>query len=202
LAATKAPAEEPPAFVPAPKSLVSDRSAEQLALVNTGVGGAQNASLTNALKPIGTSTAIMRADTSTAQLVLTGGDAPFKLGEKRQIAIEFKSDVPLGLAVLMLHFDPKVIKVTAINPGSLLPPGNSASLTQSVDPKGIYMFSLSTFNGATPLRGAGSLVVIQVEAIGEGDAGFGFIKESLRLITPDARDIAAELLPVRVNSKQ
>ncbi len=202
LAATKAPAEELPAFVPAPKSLVSDRSAEQLALVNTNVGGAQNASLTNALKPIGTSTAIMRADTSAAQLVLTGGDAPFRLGEKRQMAIEFKSDVPLGLAVLMLHFDPKVIKVTAINPGSLLPPGNSASLTQSVDPKGIYMFSLSTFNGATPLRGAGSLVVIQVEAIGEGDAAFGFNKESLRLITPDARDIAADLLPVRVNTKQ
>ena len=200
--AAKAPAEDLPAFVPAPKSMVSDRSAEQLALVNTGVGGAQAASLTSALKPIETSTSIARPGAPLAQLILTGGDAPFKVGEKRQMAIEFKSDAPLGLAVLMLRFDPKVVKVTAINPGTLLPPGNKASLSQSVDPTGTYLFSLSTFNGSAALRGPGSLVLIQVEAIAEGDAAFGFDKESLRLITPDARDIAAELFPMRVAMKR
>jgi general secretion pathway protein D len=202
VAEVKTPAEDLPAFVPAPKSMVSDRSAEQLALVNTGVGGAQTASLTSALKPIETSTSIARPGTPSAQLILTGGETPFKLGEKRQMAIEFKSDSPLGLAILMLRFDPKVVKVTAINPGTLLPPGNTASLTQSLDPKGTYMFSLSTFNGAAALRGTGSLVLIQVEGIAEGDAAFGFDKESLRLITPDARDIAAELLPMRVAMKR
>lgn len=200
--AAKAPTEDLPAFVPAPKSMVSDRSAEQLAVVNTGVGGAQAASLTSALKPIETSTSIARPGAPLAQLILTGGDAPFKVGEKRQMAIEFKSDAPLGLAVLMLRFDPKVVKVTAINPGTLLPPGNKASLSQSVDPTGAYMFSLSTFNGSAALRGPGSLVLIQVEAIAEGDAAFGFDKESLRLITPDARDIAAELFPMRVAMKR
>lgn len=189
--------EELPAFVPAPKSMISERSAEQLALVNTGIGGAQNAALTSSPKPIETSTLIPLKGAPKAQMYLTGGVAPLKVGEKRQMAIELTTDMPVGLAILMLRFDPKVIKVTAINPGTLLPPGHSASMTQSVDPKGVYMFSLSTFNGATPLRGGGSLVLIQIEAIAEGDPAFSFDPQSLRLITPDARDIAVELVPVR-----
>ena len=193
--------EELPAFVPAPKSLVSDRSAEQLALVNTGVGGNQNASLTSMPKPIETSTMIARSGGPTASLHLTSGVAPFKVGEKRLLAIELKSDVPVGLAVLMLHFNPKVVKLRSINPGTLLPPGHKASLTQSVDPKGIYMFSISSFNGSTPLQGGGSLILIEAEAITDGDAGFGFNKESLRLITPDARDITVDLMPVRAIAK-
>ncbi len=189
--------EELPAFVPAPKSLVSDRSAEQLALVNTGIGGAQTAALTSSPKPIETSAILNRNGSPRAQLNLTGGVARLKAGEKRQMAIELKTDMPVGLAVLMLRFDPKVVKVTAINPGTLLPPGHTASLTQSVDPKGVYMFSISTFNGATPLRGGGSLVLIQIEAIAEGDPAFGFDTQSLRLITPDAHDIAVEFGPMR-----
>ena len=160
---------------------------EQLALVNTGIsGGAQNAAFTGAPKPIETSTILARNDSPEPKW-LKGGLAPFKAGEKRTMAIELKTDTPVGLAMLMLRFDPKVVKVKAINPGTLLPPGHKASLSQSVDPKGVYMLSLSTFNGATPLSGGGSLVLIQIEAIAEGDAAFGFDTESLRLITRIAR---------------
>lgn len=197
----KATIEELPAFVPAPKSMVSGRSAEQLALVNTGIGVSQNAALTSSAKPIETSTVLNFNSAPKAQLNLTGGIARLKAGEKRQLAIELATDMPVGLAVLMLRFDPKVVKVTAVNPGTLLPPGHTASLTQSVDPKGIYMFALSTFNGATPLRGGGSLVQIQIEAIAEGDPAFSFDPQSLRLITPDARDITVELVPVRGSVK-
>ena len=193
--------EEVPSFVPAPKSMVSGRSAEQLALVNTGIGGAQNAALTSTPKPIETSTILPLNNGPKAQMNLTGGIAPLKVGEKRQMAIELATDTPVGLAVLMLRFDPKVVKVTAINPGTLLPAGHTASLTQSVDPKGVYMFSLSTFNGATPLQGAGSLVLIQIEALAAGDPAFSFDSRSLRLITPDARDIAVQLVPVRGTAK-
>jgi general secretion pathway protein D len=193
---SKTSIEELPAFVPAPKSLISDRSAEQLALVNTGIGGAKTAALTSSPKPIETSI-LNRNGSPNAQLNLIGSGARLKAGEKRQLAIELKTDMPVGLAVLMLRFDPKVVKVTAINPGTLLPPGHTASLTQSVDPKGAYMLSLSTFNGATPLRGGGSLVLIQIEAIAEGDPAFGFDAQSLRLITPDARDITVEYGPMR-----
>ena len=185
--------EELPAFVPAPKSLVSDSSAEQLALVNT----AKPAALISSPKPIETSAILNRNGSPRAQLNLTGGLARLRAGEKRHMAIELKTEMPVGLAVLMLRFNPKVVKVTAIDPGTLLPPGHAASLTQSVDPKGVYMFSLSTFNGATPLKGGGSLVLIQIEGIAEGDPAFGFDPQSLRLITPDAQDISVEFGPMR-----
>ena len=200
LARVQTPSEELPAFVPAPKSLVSDRSAEQLALVNTGVGGTQNAILSSLPKPIETATTVSRS--GSAQLGLSSSNKPLKVGEKRQLAIELKSDVPLGLALMMLRFDPRVVKVSSISPGTLLPAGHSASLTQSVDPKGVYMISISTFNGSTPLRGAGSLVLIQVEGIAEGDAAFGFDKRTLRLIGTDARDVAVEVTPVLLTVKQ
>jgi general secretion pathway protein D len=200
VAQVQTPAEELPAFVPAPKSLVSDRSAQQLALVNTGVGGTQNAILSSLPKPIETATTVPR--NGSAQLGLSSSIEPLKVGEKRQLAIEFKSDVPLGLAVLMLRFDPKVVKVSSISPGTLLPAGHSASLTQSDDPKGVYMLSISTFNGATPLRGAGSLVLIQVEGIAEGDAAIGFDKATLRLIGIDSRDVAVQVTPVLLTVKQ
>ena len=199
--AEKPQIEELPSYVPAPKSLVSDRSAEQLALVNTGVAGNQNAALTSLPKPIETSTTPVRNNVPAAQLNLSAAAAPFKIGEKRLLAIQLNTDAPVGLAILMLRFDPKVVKLSAVNPGTLLPPGNKVSLTQSIDPKGMYVFSLSTFNGSTPLTGAGSLVLIQAEAIADGDAAFGFDKESLRLITADSRDISVEVTPVRGTTK-
>ena len=199
IAEVKTP-EELPAFVPAPKSLVSDRSAEQLALVNTGVGGTQNAMLSSLPKPI--ETAITRAGAGTAQLSLSNADQPMKIGEKRVLAIELKSDSPLGLSVLTLSFDPKVVKITSVKPGTLLPAGNSAGISQSIDPKGFYKISISSFNGAAPLQGAGSLMLIEVEAIADGDAGVGFDQQSLRLLSPDAREVRFEVLPVRISVKQ
>ena len=200
-AAAQTPTEELPAFVPAPKSLVSDRSAEQLALVNTGAGGTQNAVLSSLVKPIETSTTVSRND-SRAQLKLTSGSEPLKVGEKRQLAIELNSEAALGLTMLTLRFNPKVVKVSAVNPGTLLPAGNSAGLTQSIDPKGTYKVAISSFNGAAPLQGAGSLVLILVEGIAEGDAGFSFDQETLRLLGMDAREVTVELLPARLAVKR
>lgn len=202
VAQVQSPSEELPAFVPAPKSLVSERSAEQLALVNPGIAGTQNAVLSSLPKPIETAVTVSRNGSRTAQLSLTSDDTPLKVGEKRQFAIELKSDAPLALALLTLRFDPRVVKIAAITPGTLLPAGNTAGLTQSIDPKGVYMISVSTFNGAAPLLGGGSLVLIEVEGIAEGDAGFSFDKDTLRLIATDTRDVAVELLPRRVLVKQ
>ena len=194
--------EELPAFVPAPKSLVSDRSAEQLALVNTGVGGTQNAVLSSLVKPIETSTTASRNGSRAAQLKLSSSSEPLKVGEKRTVAIELNSETALGLTMLTLRFDPKVVKVSAVNPGTLLPAGNSAGLTQSIDPTGAYKVAISSFNGAAPMQGAGSLVLIVMEGVAEGDAGFGFVQETVRLLGMDAREVTVELIPVRLTVKQ
>jgi hypothetical protein len=109
-----------PAFVPAPKSMVSDKSAEQLALVNPGVGGTQKTRFFPVwLKPIETAASIA-PNASRAQLGLSTGIEPLKVGEKRQMVIALNSSAPLGLAMLTLRFDPKVVRVTGVNPGTLL----------------------------------------------------------------------------------
>jgi len=200
-ATTQATGEEMPAFVPAPKSLVSDKSAEQLALVNPGVGGTQNAMLSSLVKPIETA-ARVAPNASRAQLGLSTGIEPLKVGEKRQMVVALNSAAPLGLAMLTLRFDPRIVRVTGVNPGTLLPSGNSAGLTQAIDPKGTYKISISTFNGAAPLQGAGSLVLIEVEGLAAGDAGFAFDQETLRMLGMDAREVVVEVLPARITVKQ
>src|SRR6266498_2084918 len=63
--------EELPAYVPAPKSLVSDRSATELAAINPGVAGTQNVVLTSLPQPIDATASASRNGSRVAQLSLT-----------------------------------------------------------------------------------------------------------------------------------
>jgi general secretion pathway protein D len=185
-------AEDLPAFVPAPKSLVSNQSAAQLAVVNSGVGGTQNAALTSLPTPIDASAATTRNGSRVAQLSLTPANEVLKVGDKRRFAIELKSDVALRLAVLALRFDPKVVKVTAVSYGTLLPNGKTPVLTQSVDSTGMCLIYISATSAAL-MQGSGSLAFLQVEAIGPGVAGITFDKANMHLVAADARDVVLEL---------
>jgi general secretion pathway protein D len=208
--ATTPAVEELPAFVPAPKSLVSNRSATEVAAVNTnadlkGDARAVLTSLSNSSesKPIETAvTPISR----NAQLLLTPGDQEIKVGEKRRFAVELNSDVSLALAAIALRFDPKVVKINSVSAGTLLSAGNATekapSITQSIDPTGVCMISISSLNGAAAMKGAGALVFIEVEAIGIGDAGFAFEKGAMHLVATDAREVVLEVLPARAIVKQ
>jgi hypothetical protein len=196
-------AEELPAFVPAPKSLVSDHAAAELSAVNPGAGATQNAILTSLPKPI--ETAVNNTTTPNArvtQLSLSPANETMKIGDKRRFSIDLKSDIPLGLAVLTLKFDPKVVKLTAVSPGSLLPGEKAPILTQSIDPSGVCLISISALNSAAQIRGAGNLVFIEVEAIGAGDAVFAFDKETMHLVAADARDVTLRVTQGRITVKQ
>ncbi|HYN23964.1 MAG TPA: secretin N-terminal domain-containing protein, partial [Pyrinomonadaceae bacterium] len=185
-------AEELPAFVPAPKSLVSDRSAAVLAAVNPGVGGTQNAALTSLPTPIDATVRTTRNGSRIVQLSLMPGNEVLKVGDKRRFAVELKSDVALSLAVLALRFDPNVVKVTTVSYGTLFPNAKAPILTQSVDPTGMCLISISA-NSAALMHGSGSLLFLQVEAIGPGDAGITFDKGNMHLVAADARDVVLEL---------
>jgi general secretion pathway protein D len=185
-------AEELPAFVPAPKSLVSNQSASELAVINSGVGGTQNAALTSLPTPIDAAVSTTRNGTRIAQLSLMPGNEVLKVGDKRRFTVELKSDVPLSLAVLALRFDPKVVKMTAVSYGTLFPNGKAPMLTQSIDPMGMCLISISA-NSAALMQGSGSLAFLQVEAIGPGDAGITFAKGNMHLVAADARDVVLEL---------
>ena len=206
------PVEELPAFVPAPKSLISNRSAAEVAAVNTnaslnGEARAQLTSLSNPnASPIET---VVNPMSRTAHMLLTPGDQVMKVGEKRRFAIELKSDVSLALAVVALRFDPKVFKINGISAGTLLSgadpkdaKGTVPSITQSIDPTGVCLISISSLNGAAAMRGVGTLLFIEVEAIGVGDAGFTFDKGAMHLLATDARDVTLEVLSASAIVKQ
>ncbi len=184
--------EELPIFVPAPKSMVSTQSAAQVAVVNSGAGGTQNAALTSLPAPINTSVSSTRNGARIAQLSLMPANQVLKVGDKRRYAVELKSDVALSLAVLALRFDPKAVKVTAVSYGTLFRTGKAPILTKSIDPAGMCLISISA-NSAALMQGSGSLIFLQVEAIGPGDAGITFDKGNMHLVAADARDVVLEL---------
>jgi hypothetical protein len=195
--------EELPSFVPAPKSLVSDRSAAEVAAVNTGTSGPRNAALTSSPKAVETSLNIKSGSSRVAQISFLPVEDVLKVGEKRRFAIQLSSATPVSLVMLALRFDPKVVKLNAVTPGDLLasPADAAPSITQSVD-TGVCLISISALNGKTAMKGSGALVFIDVEAIGAGDAAFVFDKDSLHLVATDARDIALEVAQGRAIVKQ
>ncbi|HKS10452.1 MAG TPA: secretin N-terminal domain-containing protein [Pyrinomonadaceae bacterium] len=208
--AAKAPAtgdsgavEELPSFVPAPKSLISDRAAAEVATVNPG-GVTQNAVLTSLPKATTASLDTKLGASRVAQLSLLQGDDVMKVGEKRRYAVQLNSDVSLSLALLTLKFDPKVVKVNAVSAGNLLSTaGEGAPLfTPSIDATGVCMISISSLNGKASFRGSGPLLFIDIEAIGAGNAALAFVKETLHLVATDAKDVTSEIVQGTATVKQ
>ena len=208
-APVKPAVEELPSFVPAPKSLISDRAAEQVATVNPGSAATQNAVLTSMPRATDASLSPKALDTKldatrVAQLTMLEGDAVMKIGEKRRYAVQLNSDVPLSVALLALRFDPKVVKVNAVTAGTLLSssPDTSPLFTPSIDPNGVCMISISSLTGKTVFKGSGPLLFIDVEAVGPGNAALTFVKEMLHLIATDARDVTSEIVQGTATVKQ
>jgi general secretion pathway protein D len=197
--------EDLPAFVPAPKSLISDQAAANVAAVNTGGAGNQNAVLTSLPKASETSLDSKSVTGRVAQLSLLPAGDVLKVGEKRRYAVQLNSDVSLSLALLALRFDPKVVKVHALTAGSILPnTGEAAPLfTPVIDSTaGMCLISISSLNGKASFRGSGTLLFIDIEAIGEGNASLVFVKETLHLVATDSRDITSEIVQGSATVKQ
>ncbi|HYV83317.1 MAG TPA: secretin N-terminal domain-containing protein [Pyrinomonadaceae bacterium] len=207
-AAVPATVDELPNFVPAPKSLISDQAAANVAAVNPGTAGTQNAVLTS--MPKATETSLdTKLDTKlstgrVAQLSLVPEGDVMKVGEKRRYAIQLSSDVPLSLALVALKFDPKVVKVHALSAGSLLSTtGETAPLfTPVIDASGTCLISISSLNGKASFGGSGPLLFIDLEAVGEGNAALAVVKESLQLVATDARDVTSQVIQGSATVKQ
>jgi general secretion pathway protein D len=197
--------EELPSFVPAPKSLISDQAAANVATVNTGTAGTQNAVLTSLPKATETALEIQPPGSRVVQLgfVPEGGDV-MKVGEKRRYAIQLNSDVPLSLALVALKFDPKVVKINSISAGSILPAtGDAAPLvTPVIDASGKCVVTISSRYGKASFKGSGPLLFIEVEAVGAGDATIEFEKDTLHLLAADSRNVTPQFIQGRATVKQ
>ena len=195
--------EELASFVPAPKSLISDQAAANVATVNPGGAGTQNAVLTTLPKATETSLSPKPAGSVVQLSLLPDGDV-MKVGEKRRYAVQLNSDVPLNLAVLALKFDPKVVKIHGVKAGYLLTAsGESAPLfAPSIDASGTCLISITSVNAQSAFKGSGPLLFIELEAIGAGNAALAFVKETLHLVSTEARNVTSQVVQGTATVKQ
>ncbi|HST52744.1 MAG TPA: secretin N-terminal domain-containing protein [Pyrinomonadaceae bacterium] len=131
---------------------------------------------------------------STAELLLLPEQQEMKVGERRRLMLFLKTDAPLGLATATLRFDPKTLAVRSISQGVFTSDKSLAPvLTQSVDPSGVLLVSVSPAAGAQPLTGEGLLVVVEVEALAQGDASLQFDADKVHLIATDGRTVRPQV---------
>jgi hypothetical protein len=128
-------------------------------------------------------------------------NAELKVGEKRQLGLQVRSDAPLGLAVVTLRFDPKVLKVNAISAGAMFADAKSApTVTQSIDENGMVLLSLTPAAGSAVIAD-GTLLNIDVEAIGNGDSTLAFDLSNVHLIASDGRALLLQIEPIKLTVK-
>jgi general secretion pathway protein D len=197
------PVEDVQAFVPAPKSLVSSAAASEVATVNSSLKGEGHAVLTSLTKPVEASVAAINPAPNAVSISLTGAEQPMKAGEKRQVWIDLKTGTALSLSLLVLRFDPKVVTIKNISAGSLFTQTGKPveGITQSIDPSGMCLISVSNPNGLSAPAGA-NLFIVELEAIADGDAGLVFDKGAMQVIARDAQPVSLEAIPVRAAQKQ
>jgi hypothetical protein len=138
---------------------------------------------------------------SVIELSLTPSTNELRLGEKRRLAVEFNSEAPVGMAVLTLRFDPKVIKINSISAGSLFANAKAApTITQSIDDHGLLLVSVTPAAGS-PLSGDGPLLNIDIEAIGAGDSALAFDLNNVHLMATDGRNTLLQIEPIKLTVK-
>jgi len=124
------------------------------------------------------------------------------VGEKRQVAVQLKSEASLGLAVVTLRFDPRVVKIGNVSAGKIFANAKTApTVTQSIDPKGVLLISLAPAIGSA-VTGEGVLLNIEVEATGAGNSAIAFDLSNVHLVAADGRATTLQLNPTTLTVKQ
>jgi general secretion pathway protein D len=209
---------QPKSFVPTPatagspkldvagalKSIVSPTTV----VSQTAASNKQEANVTPVVEELAPKSE--KTDTSAKPNELTGGivelglspeSGEMRVGEKRQFALSVRTGAPVGMAVVTLRFDPKVIKVNSVIAGGIFANAKTApGLTQSIDASGMLLVSLAPAAGA-PISGEGVLLNIEFEAIAGGDSLLAFDLANVHLVASDGRNILLQVEPVKLTVK-
>jgi hypothetical protein len=138
---------------------------------------------------------------SMIEVSLSPDRAELKTGDKQQLQIRVKSDAPLGTAIMMLRFDPKVLKVNSISLGDLFAKAKSApTLTQSVDEHGMVLISVAPGAGSATTAD-GALINIDVEALAAGDSSLAFDISNVHVVAADGRALLLQINPAKLTVK-
>ncbi|MDT5269464.1 MAG: ral secretion pathway protein [Acidobacteriota bacterium] len=222
--ATSVVAAEEVTFVPAPKALAGTVAGEPAATNNSGaqavnVGLGASATLAPAVEKPAANTAAPATNNATVSPAVSAPAAPaaesvaeltlmtdrqdLKVGERGRVMVFLKTDAPLGLATATLRFDPKALAVRSVTPGGLAGDKTGAPvITQSIDPSGVLVVSVSPAAGAPALTGEGLLLVIEVEGLMPGETGLQFDADKVHLVATDGRTVRPRTTPSRFKVTQ
>jgi general secretion pathway protein D len=175
-------------FVSAPTSVsTTSMSARQDSAVSPVIDvAAKSAASSIAVKPF-------EPTPSMIEVGLSPDKTELKVGDKQQLQVQVKSDAPLGTAIMVLRFDPRVLKVNSISMGALFANAKSApTLTQSVDEHGMVLISVAPGAGSVIIAD-GTLVNIEVEALATGDSSLAFDISNVHVIAGDGRPLLLQI---------
>lgn len=144
------------------------------------------------------------APASAAELRLIPEQQEMRVGDKRRLMLMLKTDAPLGLAVVTFRFDPHSIAVRNVLPVSLKTSSGTAAptLAQSIDAaNGVLLVSLTPPAGAASLTSAGVLLTLDIEAIGAGESAVTFDTNNTHIVATDGRDVLLQLARSRITVK-
>ena len=206
--------EEPPPFTPAPKALMQQAvnvSPASETRVEYVAGPAISTPISTNVSP-----AVPLIKTSEAQPL--AAQEPFKVGageirferelqgmrvgEKRRIGLLLKTDAPLSLAVIPLRFDPRIISVrVAPKSYSFSNVQTGPIITQTFDPQGALLVSLSPPTDASAISVPGALLYLDIEALAAGESFLGCETGTVHLMAPGGRDINTQVMQGRISVK-
>lgn len=107
------------------------------------------------------------------------------VGEKLQLSLDLNSPAPLGVAVVMLRFDPNILKITNVTAGKILTDAKSgATITVMKNDGGVLLVSIAPAAGAT-ISGEGALLNLEVEGLAGGSSSLAFDLSSVHIVTAD-----------------
>jgi general secretion pathway protein D len=107
------------------------------------------------------------------------------VGEKRQLSLDLNSTAPLGVAVVMLRFDPSIVKITNVTAGKILSDAKSAAtISVMKNEGGVLLVSITPAAGAT-ISGEGGLLNVEVEGLAGGNSSLAFDLSSVHIVTAD-----------------
>ena len=138
---------------------------------------------------------------SLIELSFASDQDNLKIGEKRQLALQVKSDAPLGLAVITLRFDPKILKISGVSAGSLFANvKNAPTVTQSIDEHGMVLLSIAPASGSS-ITADGVLLNLDVEGVNAGDTALSFDLSNVHLVAGDGRTLTIQIEPIKLTVK-
>jgi general secretion pathway protein D len=183
------------------KSIVSPTTG----LSQTAAGSKQDVNLSPVVEDLApkserTETTVRLTD-SVVELGLNTGQGDMRVGEKRQLALSVKTGAPVGLAVLTLRFDPKVLKVNSVTVGGIFTNAKAApAVTYSLDQNGMLLVSIAPGAGSS-MSGEGVLLNLEFEAIAGGDSLLAFDLANVHLVASDGRNLLLQVEPVKLTVK-